>query len=604
MPHANEKTGIFGTINLLSGEIEEQIRIIMERGMVAHHPRLNEHHASKLIQFTSYANIPDGPLSLIRQPGAAWFPGWLLASDSSPMESSIGQDHGWYASNRVLISMIVAMGLDAQKVEEAQKGIRPIGSVDPAWSGTATRQTGVGWQGSGQIFLVLPGNGILFRHAYATEHPKNEKMGFCHALEEALRRTSSWDPDGTLWETYLRLLVNWKDHPENEGKKIHFGHQEDVWDSFQKNSRGQTTGFLRICPHCRTPVHNDGMIISDPDPKTLSQENTYFDCLTCGEQTRLIDACGLTYLYQEDRSNLHVMTAFSCFLEHLLLYAWCEHYLKHMRKHPHDKQYEDDQHRAGSIFVMDGPLALFGTTGRFVKAFRNSVQKAVGAGATIFGIVKTGRVCDFLSGLPEEMIGPPASYFIIPDRVRLELVETFGKPSFYGFGEMSYYGHDVVVRTERGLRFLLSVAPPQINPTWWKRHSIPESMEAKSKVINTALTTKSFYGNIMDKKQTELFATQQQWFDYINPLGLKKNPTAPLYRVISTLEHVESLMYQQSSIPQVFAHMLAGIQGKLMQSYLKQLTINHLQAKDDKQVNQEGMPIDQEKPLQGRKPGF
>ena len=573
MPHDNEQTGIFGSINLLSGDIEEQIRTIMERGMVAHQPRLDEHHASRLIQFTPYNGIEDGPLSLVRKQGSAWFPGWLVASDSSPLETSIGQDHGWYSSNRVLISMIVAMGLDAQKVDRAQKGIRSEGSVDPAWSASAMRQTGVGWQGGGQIFLTLPGSGILYRHQYAQELPSDERTGFCHAMEEAMRRTGAWDPDETLWGTYLRLLVDWKSGGTDSRKKIRYGHQEDVWIDFEQDSAGTVRGRLGICPHCREDISGGAQIISKPDPSTLSNEETQFECPNCGEHTRLMDACGLTYLYQQDGSNLHVMNAFSSFIEHLLLYSWCGHYMKHMRKQSHDRQYEDEKSKAGSVFVMDGPLALFGATGRFAKAFRDTVQKAVGAGATIFGIVKTGRVCDFVAGLPKELNGTAGSYFIIPDRVRHEMIDTMTKPSFYGFGEMSYYGNDVVVKTQRGLSFVLSVAPPHLNPRWWKKQNIPESMEAKIDIIDRAMTTPGFYGNIMDKKHAEPFDTQQQWFDYISPLGKKKNPTAPLWRVVSTLEHIESLMYRQSSIPQVFAHMLAGIQGKLMNSYLRGLSV-------------------------------
>ena len=199
MPHDNEQKGLFGAISLLTGEVGQRVRAIMERGMVANNARLNKDHISRLISFTPYSNISDGPLSLVQNESSKWWPGWMIASDSSPVEAGLGDNSNWYTSNRVLLSTVVALGLNAQGVKSSADQIEQQGVVDPDWSAGALRKSGVGEQGSGQIFLVLPGNGILYRHEGAPTLPPSESIGFRHAMEEMLRSNQTWSPDDTLW---------------------------------------------------------------------------------------------------------------------------------------------------------------------------------------------------------------------------------------------------------------------------------------------------------------------------------------------------------------------------------------------------------------------
>ena len=572
MPHDNEQKGLFGAISLLTGEVGQRVRAIMERGMVANNARLNKDHISRLISFTPYSNISDGPLSLVQNESSKWWPGWMIASDSSPVEAGLGDNSNWYTSNRVLLSTVVALGLNAQGVKSSADQIEQQGVVDPDWSAGALRKSGVGEQGSGQIFLVLPGNGILYRHEGAPTLPPSESIGFRHAMEEMLRSNQTWSPDDTLWRAYLRLLRDWKPKvSDRPSPHIMFGHQEDVWGYFEEH-QGLTRGSLIACPQCRTPIKGGALICEGTDISRISEQGTFFDCPHCQEHTRLIDACGLTYLYRPDQSNLHVMNSFSVFVEHLLLYSWCEHFrVKQMGKKTHEEQYQSfDQ---SPIFIIDGPLALYGSCGRFTSAFRYKVQEAVGSGATIFGIVKTGRVRDFLDNLPHELQGSKASYFIVPDRVRYDMIEVSNKtPSHYGFGEWSYYGHDVIVRTRRGLRFVLSVATPEVSPKWWKSSTVQTSLDNKAKVIEASLTTALKTPNRFDGQKYWDFASQNDWFLHAQNFISRRIPTAPLWRVISTLEHVESLMFQQSSIPQVFAHMLAGTQATLIRAFLRTMS--------------------------------
>ena len=569
MPHDNEQKGLFGSLNLLTGEVGQRVRAIMERGMVANKKRLSADHVSKLISFTPYGGIQGGPLSLVREAGSQWWPGWMIASDSSPVEAGLGDDTNWYTSNRVLLSTVVALGLNAQGVKQSADQVEQQGVVDPDWSATSLRQSGVGEQGSGQIFLVLPGNGILYRHEGASKLPRDENMGFRHAMEEMLRNNRTWAPDKSLWKTYTRLLRDWKPNSIRPHSHITFKYQDDAWECFDKNESGLTYGVLRACPQCRQSIGGGAVIQEAPDIQSLSNPGTYFDCPNCEEQTRIIDACGLTYLYRPDQSNLNAMNAFSLFVEHLLLYSWCEQFrVYNVGKKDHETQYVSVD--SAPIFIIDGPLALFGPCGRFTSAFRHKIQEAVGGGATIFGIVKTGHVRNFLDGLPDELRGGKASYFIIPDRLRYQMIEVSNKkPSHYGFGEFSHYGHDVIVRTRRGLRFVLSVATPEVDPKWWRKEDLFDSLDHKANVIKNALTTAlppplRFGGENYSK-----FNIQEQWFKYAMSHSMQNPFSPPLWRVISTLEHVESLMFQQSSIPQVFAHMLAGTQATLMRAFLR-----------------------------------
>lgn len=569
MPHDGERKGVFGAVNLLTGEVGERVRQIMERGMVANRSRLSDDHVSKLIAFTPYSGIEGGPLSLIRSAGAQWWPGWMIASDSSPVEAGMGENTDWYTSNRVLLSTVVALGLNAQGVKASSDEIERSGSVDPDWSSTSLRESGVGEQGSGQIFLVLPGNGILYVHEGSTALPESESVGFCHAMEEMLRSNATWKPDRTLWKTYMRLLRDWKPKDGQIGRaKIMYGHQEDAWGYFEEDPNGLTRGLLKSCPACRKAIIGGQYIHEAPDIASLSAAGTFFSCPQCETQTRLMDACGLTYLYRPDQSNLHVMNSFSVFVEHLLLYSWCEQFSSsRVWKKDHQAQYEELTE--APIFIMDGPLALYGSCGRFVSAFRKKVQEAVGKGATVFGIVKTGRIRDFLDSLPETLRGGKASYFVVPDRVRYEMIDVNNKqPGHYGFGETSYYGNDVIVRTRRGLRFVLSVATPEVCPKWWIQDQVKDSLDHKAGVIEEALINAVPAPPSFDARKPWDFDTQDAWMDYLR-VSSPRVLAAPLWRAISTLEHVESLMFQQSSIPQVFAHMLAGTQATLIRSFLR-----------------------------------
>lgn len=575
MPHLGEHTGIFGAVTLLTGEVGERVREIMERGMVAHKPRMDKSHVSRLISFSSYASIPGGPLDLVKEKNGAWWPGWMVASDSSPVELSMGVETDWYQSNRVLLSTIVALDLDAQGVKKADHQIQSRGAVDPFWSKEALRKSGIGFDNGGQIFLVLPGNGILYRHDGATKNPDNESMGFRHAMEEMLRNAKSWSPDNNLWATYTRLLRFWKPkNQDNPMKTVRYGNQEDVWVYFERDKSlgSRTVGVLQACPRCKKEISGGARIVEGQSVATLSDPETYYNCVSCGEQTRLIDACGLAFSHSTEQSNLHIMTSFSVFAEHLLLYSWCRHFGESDYVQNHEKNHDElyNKSQTSPIFVIDGPLALFGPCGRFTRTIRREVQIAVSKGATIFGIIKTGKLRYFVDAIPPSMKGARASYFIVPDRVRYEMIEVGQIPNHYGFGETSYYGQDVVVRTRRGLTFVLSVATPPLNEKWWKRQKPKDSMNAKQLIVDKILTTRM---KAPPERPKSIFSFENldDWMGYNNQSESKIDPTPPLWRVISTLEHIESLMFQQSSIPQVFAHMLAGTQATLMKSFLKSI---------------------------------
>ena len=579
MSHDGERKGLYGSINLISGEVGEHIRKMMERGMVAHKPRMDGAHISRLIRFTSYAGIEGGPLQLIKENGKDWWPGWMVASDSSPVELSMGDETDWYNSNRVLLSTIVALDLDAQGVKKADDHLQFQGTVDPSWSTCALRKSGVGWEGGGQIFLVLPGNGILYQHDGAPKPPQSESLGFRHAMEEMLRTAKTWKPDETLWGTYTRLLCSWKPkNSQDATKSIRYGHQEDVWVYFEKTPSG-VVGLLQACPQCRVAIPGGAFIAEGKDIPSLSEDGTFYQCVNCKEQTRLIDACGISYPHSTEQSNLHIMNSFSVFLEHLLLYSWCRQFnSSQLSKKDHHQVYENG--KTSPIFVMDGPLALFGSCGRFTRAFRLEVQNTVANGATIFGIVKTGKLRHFVESIPQSIKGGRASFFIIPDLVRYEMIEIGQKPSHYGFGGMSYYGQDVIVRTRRGLTFTLSVGTPPMREKWWHQQKVKDSLNEKQKVVEKILTTPMKPPSNFNKKSALEFATLDEWMDFNNQNPSPVKPTAPLWRVISTLEHIESLMFQQSSIPQIFAHMLAGTHISLMKSFLKSINTKS-QTKDD-----------------------
>lgn len=153
---------------------------------------------------------------------------------------------------------------------------------------------------------------------------------------------------------------------------------------------------------------------------------------------------------------------------------------------------------ANTAFVMDGPLAAFGTIAVLARAVRKEIQRvqqlveAQQAGATllIMSGVKSGPFVDHAQELdraPEPDKRLPKNHFWLPDNDYIrEKIVARNSPQSKPWGELTYYGRPVVLKTSDGQRLVLNLAQPEAEP--------PLTNGPRPRVLGDALATASPLG--------------------------------------------------------------------------------------------------------------
>lgn len=131
---------------------------------------------------------------------------------------------------------------------------------------------------------------------------------------------------------------------------------------------------------------------------------------------------------------------------------------------------------ANTAFVMDGPLAAFGTVAVLAQAVRRELQaiqtklhqQMPGAQLLVMSGVKSGEFVEHAAELdrapaPGQRI--PRNHFWLPDNeyIRANIVARHSQ-SPTPWGELTYYGRPVILKTGEGQRLVLNLAQPEAEP--------------------------------------------------------------------------------------------------------------------------------------------
>lgn len=131
---------------------------------------------------------------------------------------------------------------------------------------------------------------------------------------------------------------------------------------------------------------------------------------------------------------------------------------------------------ANTAFVMDGPLAAFGTIAILAHAVQRELRRVQalvdrqrpGSTLLVMSGVKTGPFVDHAEELdraPEPNKRLPKNHFWLPDNgyIRSKIVAGSSRQS-KPWGELTYYGRPLVLKTSEGQRLVLNLAQPEAVP--------------------------------------------------------------------------------------------------------------------------------------------
>lgn len=153
---------------------------------------------------------------------------------------------------------------------------------------------------------------------------------------------------------------------------------------------------------------------------------------------------------------------------------------------------------ANTAFVMDGPLAAFGTIAMLARAVLDEVRtvqrllerQQPGATLLVMSGVKSGVFVDHAEELdraPAPNKRLPKNHFWLPDNdyIRANIVARNSRHS-KPWGELTYFGRPVVLKTSEGQRLVLNLAQPEAER--------PLTNQPKPNALRDALATASSLG--------------------------------------------------------------------------------------------------------------
>ena len=199
----------------------------------------------------------------------------------------------------------------------------------------------------------------------------------------------------------------------------------------------------------------------------LPEPNETGECLSCGELIRLADGLRIHEIFLEHQSAGEAHGRFRDALERLALV----NALRYLSKN--DSGLNAIAHTA---FVMDGPLAAFGAIAVLAKAVREELsriqdlldQGSHNASLLVMSGIKSGPFVEHAAELdrapaPDQRI--PINHMWLPDNdyIRSHIVASAAenpKP----WGEVTYFGRPVVLKTQSGQRLVLNLAQPEADP--------------------------------------------------------------------------------------------------------------------------------------------
>jgi hypothetical protein len=420
-------------------------------------------------------------------------PDYLVAIDGSPYVSEVDRR---FPSTQVLYVKVASVKLDLARLntlrESKARYIDPyeINRIEQAATALSFWFNGANLVPEGAS-TPKAGFRMMLRRQFASEQ---SRIGGQRFLID------------TLYDA-CRLRQGFEGIPGNDRDKL----------NYDEKTRSL---IVRRCANLGCEAALEGIFV----PRTIES----VPCPACGEPIYATDVLRLDEAFQEYQDNEGVLTRIRTTLEHLLAL----HYLLYV----HEAE-PSAIHNIG--IVMDGALAIFGESAKFHRALMamhkigmDDCGSARRPMPVLFGIQKSGEVLDFANLLDAQQAAedciPNGSFLFVDDDLRYRYVSP--RPEAYRnavYGDETYYGQDVIVKTHAGRIF----------------------------VLNLAYTCGNKAGGEFSRRGDPLCYPALQ-------------------RALSTVEAVESGLYSGSSIPQQLAHKYASIShvpgGKVLDILAKQ----------------------------------
>jgi hypothetical protein len=177
-------------------------------------------------------------------------------------------------------------------------------------------------------------------------------------------------------------------------------------------------------------------------------------CPKCNGQVFPADALRLWEEVGEYTSNAAAITRFMNVVEHLLTV----HYLRYLVDRGELDALES------TAFIIDGPLALFGTVAplhRGILSFIHEVNGRLAAagrqGVLVLGLQKQGQLVEHAEVI--DRFVPKDRILLVDDDYRYKHV-ICRDPADNGFGSETYYGQDFIYKTPSGRTFVFALPYP------------------------------------------------------------------------------------------------------------------------------------------------
>lgn len=476
-------------------------------------------------------------------------PDHVYGVDSShieqPLDSNTGHNRR-FLSELMLISTVSEVDIDMEKLKSVTQQYLSTGTFAP--------QTLV--QSSTALSFNFWYNGAnLTPKNIADESKQNPKNGFKVACRDALKK-----PDADMHNPNMpagvvggrKVSEQVKQHKTQDFRLLDafyeiVRHIKNDSELFNKNIPdfdllpylvGASVITSANAPYCllkptRCPNKNC------PDRSAIAKLVGTLDqysaeevfCPICDTAICEWDCIGLTEQFESEMSNLGLLSDLTYILEHLR----ATQRLLCLPLSSHN-----------TAIIMDGTLGLFRKLQALTPGIKAIVEHTLNNGSTVFGVVKHSETKDFFDYLdhpldPAQQI-PCGSFWLVRNTERYKYIS----PRFHAkdpHGTHTHYGVDVMVKTLKGYRFLVSVA-------------LPSSIE----------------------QSTGLEYGSDAYLDYVEH-NFQSIPS--FVKMLATLEKVQMLLYGGSTIPQTLTHGQASISWNVSGRILAQAIVNE-RIKNDK----------------------
>ena len=269
--------------------------------------------------------------------------------------------------------------------------------------------------------------------------------------------------DGTGPRIWFREIINREIETANLGG-----------ESFAETLHALLSGSREV--NCPEPDCDERIRLPDP-----GRSDT---CPSCRGPVWLADGLRIHEQFIENQSAGECHARFRDALEILALMNSLRHLVRTERGR---------RAIANTAFVMDGPLAAFGTIAVLSKAVRGELRRVQAAlhcdsrdsQLLVMSGVKSGPFVDHAAELdraPEPDRRIPHNHVWLPDNgyIRSNIVAGTSEHS-KPWGELTYFGRPVILKTGSGHRLVLNLAQPEANP--------PLTEAPRPRVLDDAIAT-------------------------------------------------------------------------------------------------------------------